>query len=144
MDEQKATQEIVDLADKAVRGRDTEALATLRTKNYDVYQKLLALQTTPVDQGRRWTTTGSSRSQTTQSPRFGPKRPSRPTSSGQHRPARPTPQAMEHYTVTGAGQAHTVDMPAIKPSLDKLKQTIPGADNKKIFDAQLAVSRSTT
>ncbi|ESZ33216.1 hypothetical protein [Mesorhizobium sp. L2C067A000] len=136
MDEQKATQEIVDLADKAVRGRDTEALAKLRTKNYDVYQKLLDLQTKPVDT-ESLDNDGFLKTANYGNPRFG--QDALKAYVGGQIDQETYAQAMDQYTVQAQAQP-ILSMPAVKPSIDKMKLMLPGDENKTIFDAQMAVA----
>ncbi|MER8641003.1 hypothetical protein [Mesorhizobium sp. M1252] len=136
MEEQQATQEIVDLADKAVRGRDTEAMATLRTKNYDVYQKLLDLQTKPAD------TESLDNDGFLKTANYGK------TTFGQDAlkayangeiDQETYAQAMDQFTIQKQAKP-ILSMPAVKPSIDKMKLMIPGDENKTIFDAQMAVA----
>lgn len=135
MEDQRTTQEVVGLADKFIRGRDEEALATLRTKNYDVYQKVLALQTTPADTDSL-DNDGFLKGADYQNPRFAQTALKAYASGSIDQQTYAT--AMDHYTVQAQAKP-ILATPAIKPFIDKLKVTIPGDENKAIFDNQMAV-----
>ena len=136
MADQQATKEMVTLADKVIRGRDSQALDTIRSKNYDVYQKLLDLQTKPVDPAML-DNEGFTKSANYGSASF--PQDALKAYVGGSIDQETYSSAMQQYDVQQAAKPY-LEMPAIKPFVDKIKVTIPGAQNKAIFDAQLAVA----
>lgn len=136
MDEQKQTQEILGLADKFIRNRDPEALQTIRSKNFDVYQKLMDLQTKGGDP-EALDNDGFTKRANYSNPAF-PQDALKAYVNGTI-DQQTYATAMQQYDVQQNAKP-VLSMPAVKPFVDKLKVTLVGDENKSIFDAQLAVA----
>ncbi|RVA32237.1 hypothetical protein EN935_12295 [Mesorhizobium sp. M7D.F.Ca.US.004.03.1.1] len=134
LEEQKSYQEIAGLADKVIRSKDSGSLEALRTKNYDVYTKLLDLQTNPPDPA------DMDNEDFTKMANYGnPAFPQDALRAYVHGTIDQDTyaNAMQHYDIEQTVKP-ILAMPAIKPVMEKLKLPIIG-ENKKLFDSQIAV-----
>lgn len=134
MEEQRTYQEVAGLADKVIRSKDSGAMETLRTKNYDVYSKLLELQTNPPDPADM-----DNKSFTDMANYSNPAFPQDALRAYVHGTIDQDTYAnvMQHYDIE-QNVKPVLAMPAIKPVMEKLKLPIVG-ENKKLFDSQIAV-----
>ncbi|MBT1154420.1 hypothetical protein J1C56_02320 [Aminobacter anthyllidis] len=136
LEERKATQEILGFADKVIRSGDADSLAEVRKRNPKVYQKLLDLQTTPADPGGL-DNDGFLASANYGNPRFAEDTLTAYANGKIDQETYTT--AMQQFDIR-TNVKPILTMPGVKPYVDKLKLTIPGDENKSIFDAQLAIA----
>lgn len=134
--DQRATQEILGLADKYIRQTDDASLEAIKAKNPAVYKKLLELQTSPADP-EAVDNDAFLRSADYSSARFH-EDALKAYASGSIDQETYT-QAMEQHDIMKTAKP-VLAMPGIKPFVSKLRETIPGDDNRAIFDAQLALA----
>lgn len=128
--------ETISLADRAIRKGDPEALAALRKSSPRTYQRVLEIQANPPS-AENADNDGFIAKAQFGSPEF-PQVALRSFVAGEI-DKETYASAMGQYEAQRTAKP-LLSSPAIKPFVDKLKVTLPGEENKKIFDAQLALA----